>query len=85
MVITPAWLLSFLLLGYIAAIAIPPVTGGVVAMLAFMFTSLGVDSGYLALGTSILMLLDYPNTGGRVALIILEIARISESKTVKEE
>ncbi len=84
-VVTPAWLLSFLLLGYIAAVAIPPVTGGVVAMLAFMFTSLGVDSSYLALGTSILMLLDYPNTGGRVAMIILEIARISESKTVKEK
>ena len=77
--ITPSWLLSFLLIGFFSGIAIPPVTGGVVAMLSLMFTTLGIDAGYLAFGSSLLMLIDYPNTGGRVALLALEIVRLCDS------
>ena len=78
--IDPAWIISFLLFSFLSSIAVPPVTAGVVAMVTLMFSSLGVSSIYLALASSLLMLMDFPNTAGKIAFVMLEIARISDNE-----
>lgn len=75
--ITPVWLLTLFVLCYLSSIAAPPVNGGLVAILAMIFTALGINEIYLGVASSLILLLDYPNTGGRVALIMLEIMRLS--------
>ena len=74
--LSPSWVISFLLVCFISAMAIPPVPEGIVAMLTLVFSSLSIDNSYLALATSILILTDYPSTGSRSALTALEIARL---------
>ena len=78
--IDPAWVISFLLFTFLSSIAVPPVTAGVVAMITLMFSSLGVSNIYLALASSLLMLMDFPNTAGKIAFVMLEIARVSDKK-----
>ena len=72
-----SWVLSLLLLSFLSSFATPPVAGAFLAMLPLIFSSLGVDSAYLPLATSLMMLFDYPTTGLRIAMLILEIARVS--------
>ena len=83
--LTLVWLLTLSILCYISCVAAPPVSGGLVALLAMVFTSIGVNDVYLGIASSLIMLLDYPNTGGRVALIMLEIMRLSPEEQPKEK
>lgn len=72
------WMLSYFLICFIVVMATPPISGGVVALLAIMFSSLGIDEGLLALACPISMLLDYPGTSSRVMMIVMEIARAKD-------
>ena len=78
-----SWILSLLLLSFLSSFATPPVAGAFLAMLPLIFSSLGVSSAYLPLATSLMMLFDYPTTGLRIAMLILEIARISKNMEKK--
>lgn len=75
-----SWLISMMLLCYFTSIAAPPVNGGMVALLMILFGSLGVSSAYQNIAASLIMLLDYPNTLGRISMMMLEIVRLSERK-----
>ena len=79
------WIVSFLLLCFLSSVAIPPVSGGVISMLALMFSSCGIDSSFLPLATSLLMIIDYPGTGVRAMLIVLETVRISANNGRSEK
>ena len=81
--LTLVWLLTLLLLCYISSIAAPPVSGGLVALIAMIFTAIGINDIYLGIASSLIMLLDYPNTGVRVTLIMLEIMRLSPEAEFK--
>lgn len=74
-----SWLLSLILISYLYSVAAPPVSGGFVAIIAAMFEGLGVSQLYLGLASSLIMLLDYPNTAGRVAMLMLEIAKVDKN------
>lgn len=83
--ITLSWLVSLILICFLYSIAVPPVSGGLVAVIASTFSGLGISPLYLGLASTLLMILDYPNTAGRDALMMLGIARMDKSLNLPEK
>jgi len=70
-----AWMISFFLITYVTSISTPPVTGGVVSLLAILFTTLSINDPMTAVAFPLIMLLDYPGTGFRVMAMMLNVAK----------
>lgn len=75
MPVNASWLLSFFLSCFVTSIAAPPVSGGSVALLAILFSSLGVNDPMIAMAYPLFMFMDYPNTAFRVMTMMLEVAK----------
>lgn len=73
--ISAAWVFSLAVQCYVFSLAIPSSTGGMLFVLSALFTSFGIPMEYLAIGTTLLMIVDYPSTSLRATATLLELAR----------
>ena len=73
--ISAGWVFSLAIQCFVFSLAIPSSTGGMLFVLSALFTSFGIPMEYLAIGTPLLMLVDYPSTSLRASATFLEIAR----------
>lgn len=83
--ITVSWLCSLAVLCLLYSIAIPPVSGGVVAIVAIVFEGMNIDPLFLGIASSLTMLMDYPGTAFRVGLLMLENSKADRSTAVIEK
>ena len=73
--VSAAWILLLALQCYVYSLAIPSSTGGMLFVLSALFAAFGIPAEYLAIGTPLLMLVDYPSTALRATATLLEITR----------
>ena len=68
-----SWWIILALVSALLAIATPPVAGGVLSCLAILMLQLQIPQEALALGVTLLMLLDFPTTAIRITVLHLEM------------
>lgn len=68
-----SWMLLAVIMCYLFSISAPPVVGGYAAILAIMFTSLGISQTLLGIVIPAIVFLDYFCTGVKVGIIQLDI------------
>lgn len=68
-----SWWIILLLVSALLAIATPPVAGGVLSCLSILMLQLHIPQEALALGVTLLMLLDFPTTAVRIMTLHLEM------------
>ena len=68
-----SWWIILLLVSALLAIATPPVAGGVLSCLSILMLQLQIPQEALALGVTLLMLLDFPSTAVRILTLHLEM------------
>ena len=72
-VVSAGWLVSFVILSLLFSLACPPTAGSDLAIVALMFEALGIPAGYLALATPLVFFLEYPGTGARVGIMVMQL------------
>lgn len=70
---TPAWVLSLILMVTIIAIAAPPIPGGALSGITIIFTQLGLPPEAIPLATTILLFSDYFCTACNIACLQQEL------------
>ena len=73
-----AWWITLWILCSLFSIATPPVPGGNISCLSVLMTQMHIPLGGLALGCALTMILDFPCTGARIALVHLEMLQQAE-------
>ena len=68
-----SWWIILVLVSALLAIATPPVAGGVLSCLSILMLQLQIPQEALALGVTLLMLMDFPSTAVRVLTLHLEM------------
>ena len=68
-----SWWIILLLISFLLSMATPPVAGGVLSCLSILMLHLQIPQEALALGVTILMLLDFPTTAVRMMILHLEM------------
>ncbi len=68
-----SWWIILLLVSFLLSMATPPVAGGVLSCLSILMLQLQIPQEALALGVTILMLLDFPTTAVRMMILHLEM------------
>ena len=66
------WWVILLLVSALLAMATPPVAGGVISCLSIILLQLQIPQDGLALGVTLVMLLDFPTTAVRIMMLHLE-------------
>ena len=66
-----SWWIILVLVSALLAIATPPVAGGVLSCLSILMLQLQIPQEALALGVTLLMLLDFPSTAVRILALHL--------------
>ena len=75
--VTPAWLLTMIVVTSLLSLAMPPIPGGALTCYAVMFTQLGIPGEALALAAAITSMIDFIATATNLACLQVEVAAVS--------
>jgi len=70
---TPAWIVTMLVVTAIMSMAAPPIPGGALSCIMILFSQLGIPSSCMALCAAILPLMDYPSTACNICCLQQEL------------
>ena len=87
--ISVSWIVTAVLMIYLFSIAAPPVSGGYVALLSIIFSTLAIPARSLTMIAAIVVFLDYICTGLKVGILTLNIAlrgeKLKSKKSLKQK
>ena len=83
--VSAGWIVTFIILSLLFSLACPPTAGSDLAIIALMFDALGIPAGFLAVATPIVFFLEYPGTGARVGIMVMQLARAFQRTKTKSD
>ena len=75
--ITPAWLLTMIVVTALLSLAMPPIPGGALTCYTVMFTQLGIPGEALALAVAINSMIDFIATASNLTCLQVEVTTVA--------
>ena len=75
--ITPAWLLTMIVVTGLLSLAMPPIPGGALTCYTVMFTQLGIPDEALALAVAVTSMIDFIATAINLACLQVEVTTVA--------
>ena len=75
--ITPAWLLTMIVVTGLLSLAMPPIPGGALTCYTVMFTQLGIPGEALALAVAINSMIDFIATASNLTCLQVEVTTVA--------
>lgn len=75
--ITPAWLLTMIVVTGLLSLAMPPIPGGALTCYTVMFTQLGIPGEALALAVAINSMIDFMATASNLTCLQVEVTTVA--------
>jgi len=75
--ITPAWVVTMVIVVGLLSMAMPPVPGGALTAFAVMFTQLGIPNDAVALAVAINSVVDFIATASNLTCLQVEVVMVS--------